>query len=111
MRQKSLLKDSTNGHFSYQSKEIEDKFTCADGAVKLAGKDPKSPNLVPDSESTRPRRSESRRDSRRKGELGPAEQQSTDDLEAIDDFRSISGNCIFRHHVHPRVKFDMPREA
>ena len=30
--------------------------------------------------------------------------------EAQDDFWSISGGCIFRHHVEPRVKLYRPRE-
>ena len=30
--------------------------------------------------------------------------------EAQDDFLSISGGCIFRHHVEPRVKLYRPRE-
>ena len=30
--------------------------------------------------------------------------------EAINDFRSMSGNFIFRHHVEPRVKLYSPRE-
>ena len=30
--------------------------------------------------------------------------------EAQDDFWSISGDCIFRHHVEPRVKLYRPRE-
>ena len=33
-----------------------------------------------------------------------------DASEARDDFWSISGNFIYRHHVEPRVKFYTPRE-
>ena len=34
----------------------------------------------------------------------------SDDGEARDDFWSISGNYIFRHHVEPRVKLYVPKE-
>ena len=34
----------------------------------------------------------------------------TDAGEAIHDFRSMSGNFIYRHHVEPRVKLYSPRE-
>ena len=34
----------------------------------------------------------------------PAEQRSTDDAEARDDFGIIFGIYIYRHHVQPRVK-------
>ena len=30
--------------------------------------------------------------------------------EAINDFWSMSGSFIYRHHVEPRVKLDSPRE-
>ena len=30
--------------------------------------------------------------------------------EAINDFWSMSGNFIYRHHVEPRVKLYSPRE-
>ena len=33
-----------------------------------------------------------------------------DDGEARNDFWSIAGNYIYRHHVEPRVKLYVPRE-
>ena len=41
-----------------------------------------------------------------KGETDGSQQsdQQTDDIEARNDFWSISGNRICRHHVPPRVK-------
>ena len=33
-----------------------------------------------------------------------------DDEEAKNDFWSITGDFIYRHHVEPRVKLYMPRE-
>ena len=33
-----------------------------------------------------------------------------DDAEAHDDFWSIDGNYIYRHHVEPRVQLYVPKE-
>ena len=41
-------------------------------------------------------------------ESQPAE--STDDAEACDDFRSIQGDFIYRHHTEPRVQLYLPKE-
>ena len=41
----------------------------------------------------------------------PHQDDSTpDDVEAKNDFWSIAGDFIHRHHVEPRVKLYMPRE-
>ena len=41
----------------------------------------------------------------------PLQDDSTrDDAEAKNDFWSITGDFIYRHHVEPRVKLYMPRE-
>ena len=40
----------------------------------------------------------------------PLRDSSPDDGEARNDFWSISGNLIYRHHVRPRVKLYVPRE-
>ena len=46
------------------------------------------------------------------GSLPPPPQDSLPDAgEAINDFWSMSGNFIYRHHVEPRVKLYSPREA
>ena len=44
------------------------------------------------------------------GSLPPLRDSFPDAGEAINDFRSMSGNFIFRHHVEPRVKLYSPRE-
>ena len=40
----------------------------------------------------------------------PEQDSSPDDGEARNDFWSISGNYIYRHHVEPRVNLYVPRE-
>ena len=42
--------------------------------------------------------------------LPPPHDSFPDAGEAINDFWSMSGNFIFRHHVEPRVKLYSPRE-
>ena len=44
------------------------------------------------------------------GSLPPPHDSSPDAREAINDFWSMSGNFIYRHHVEPRVKLYSPRE-
>ena len=45
------------------------------------------------------------------GSLSPPPQDSLPDAgEAMNDFWSMSGNFIYRHHVEPRVKLCSPRE-
>ena len=44
------------------------------------------------------------------GSLPPPHDSFPDAGEAINDFWSMSGNFIYRHHVEPRVKLCTPRE-
>ena len=44
------------------------------------------------------------------GSLPPPHDSFLDAGEAMNDFRSMSGNFIYRHHVEPRVKLYSPRE-
>ena len=44
------------------------------------------------------------------GSLPPPQDSFPDAGEAINDFWSMSGNFIYRHHVEPRVKLSSPRE-
>ena len=44
------------------------------------------------------------------GSLPPPHDSFPDAGEAINDFWSMSGNFIYRHHVEPRVKLNSPRE-
>ena len=59
-----------------------------------------------------PIREESRRDFRgeSEGSLPPPRDSLPDAGEAMNDFWSMSGNFIFRHHVEPRVKLYSLRE-
>ena len=44
------------------------------------------------------------------GSLPPPHDSLLDAGEAINDFWSMSGNFIYRHHVEPRIKLYSPRE-
>ena len=44
------------------------------------------------------------------GSLPPPHDSLPDAGEAMNDFWSMSGNSIYRHHVEPRVKLHSPRE-
>ena len=44
------------------------------------------------------------------GSLPPLHDSFPDAGEATNDFRSMSGNFIYRHHVEPRVKLYSPRK-
>ena len=57
-------------------------------------------------------RGESQRDflGEPEGSLPPPHDSLPDAGEAINDFWSMSGNFIYRHHVEPRVKLYSPRE-
>ena len=60
----------------------------------------------------RPIRGESRLDflGESEGSLPPPHDSFPDAGEAINDFWSMSGSFIYRHHVEPRVKLYSPRE-
>ena len=91
-------------------KQEEFIFPVADGRIKLAGGDQelRTPTLIRE----HPIRGEGHRDFLRESEGSlPLPQDSLPDAgEAINDFRSMSGNFIYRHHVEPRVKLYSPRE-
>ena len=86
-------------------------FPAADGRIKLSGGDQelRTPTLIRD----RPIRGESQRDflGESEGSL-PQPQDSFPDVgEAINDFWSMPGSFMYRHHVEPRVKhYYSPRE-
>ena len=92
--------------------EIYSKKTqIADGRIKFAGGDQelRTSTLIREC----PIRGESRRDflGESEGSPPPPPQDSLPDAsEAINDFWSMSGNFIYRHHVEPRVKLYSPRE-
>ena len=91
-------------------KQGEFIFTIVDGRIKTPGGDQelRTSTLV----RPRPIQGESHIDFL--GESGGSLPQPQDSLpdagEAINDFWSMSGSFMYRHHVEPRVKFYSPRE-
>ena len=85
-------------------------FPAADGRIKTLGGDQelRTPTLIRD----HPIRGESRRDflGESEGSLPPPQDSLPDAGEAINDFWSMSGNFIYRHHGEPRFKLYSPRE-
>ena len=86
-------------------------FPAADGRIKLSGGDQelRTPTLI----RGHPIRGESQRDflGDSEGPFPPPPHDSFLDAgEAINDFWSMSGNFIYRHHVEPRAKLYSPRE-
>ena len=89
---------------------LKDSAEFEDGRIKLLGGDQDLRTST--STRDRPIRGESHRDflAESKGSLPPPHGSFPDASEAINDFWSMSGNLIYRHHVEPRVKFYSPRE-
>ena len=86
-------------------------FPVADGRIKPLGgdQDLRTSTLI----RHRPIQGESHIDflGESEGSPPPLPQDSLPDAgEARNDFWSISGNFIYRHHVEPRVKLYSPRE-
>ena len=86
-------------------------FPVADGRIKFVGgeQELRTSTLIRD----HPIRGESQRDflGESEGSSPPPPQDSLlDASEAMNDFWSMSGNFIYRHHVGPRVKLYSPRE-
>ena len=90
--------------------KVEFIFPIADGRIKPPGgdQDLRTSTLI----RQRPIRGESHIDFLGESEGShPQSQNSLPDAgEAMNDFWSMSGNFIFRHHVEPRVKLYSPRE-
>ena len=91
-------------------KQGEFIFPIADGRIKTPGgdQDLRTSTLV----RHRPIQGESTIDflGESQGSLPPPQDSFPDAGEAINDFWSMSGNFIYRHHVEPRVKLYSPRE-
>ena len=85
-------------------------FPAADRRIKLSGGDQelRTPTLIWE----HPSRGESHDDflGKSEGSLPPPQDSFPDEGEAINDFWSMSGNFIYRHHVEPRIKLFSPRE-
>ena len=96
------------GYISQRKRRIY--FPFADGRIKLSGgdQDLRTSTLI----RQRPIRGESRVDflGESKGSLSPPHGSFPDAGDAMNDFWSMSGNFIYRHHVEPRVKLYSPRE-
>ena len=85
-------------------------FPIADGRIKTPGgdQDLRTSTLI----RQRPIRGEGHVDFLGESErsLPPLHDSFPDAGEAINDFWSMSGSFIYRHHVEPRVKLYSPRE-
>ena len=91
-------------------KQGEFIFPIADGRIKTPGGDQelRTSTLV----RPRPSRGEGHVDflGESEGSLPPPHDSFLDAGEAMNDFWSMSGSFIYRHHVEPRVKLYSPRE-
>ena len=85
-------------------------FPIADGRIKTLGGDQelRTSTLV----RHRPIQGESNIDflGESEGSLPPPQDSFPDAGEAVNDFWSMSGSFIYRHHVEPRVKLYSPRD-
>ena len=85
-------------------------FPIADGRIKLAGRDQelRTSTLI----RHRSIQGESHIDflGESEGSLPPPQDSFPDAGKAINEFWSMSGSFIYRHHVEPRVKLYSPRE-
>ena len=85
-------------------------FPIADGRTKFSGGDQelRTPTLIRE----HPIRGEGHVDflGESEGTLPPPQDSCPDAGEAINDFWSMPGNFIYRHHVESRVKLYSPRE-
>ena len=85
-------------------------FPVTDGRINFVGGDQelRTSTLIRD----HPIRGEGQRDflGESEGSLPPPQDSYPDAGEARNDFWSMSGNFIYRHHVEPRVKLYSPKE-
>ena len=108
---KSTLKGLNAKEVIFHNEKGESFFPIADGRIKLSGgdQDLRTSTLIRD----HPIRGEGHRDCLGESEESPPSppQDSLSDAgEAMNDFWSMSGNFIYRHHVEIRVKLYSPRE-
>ena len=103
---KSSLKDSMQRN-EYLPKKMENLFSSRRWTNQTSCKRSGTENI-----HLRPIRGESHVDflGESEGSDPPPHDSFPDAGEAINDFWSISGNFIYRHHVEPRVKLYSPRE-
>ena len=85
-------------------------FSVADGSFKLAGWDQVFRKSA--SRQEHPARGEEHNDvPQGESDGSQLSDHQTDYIEARNDFWSISGHHIYRHHVQPRVKLYVPKEG
>ena len=112
MTQRKSTQKRLNATEAIFSKQIgKFMFSVADGRIKFVGGDRelRTSTLIRD----HPIRGEGQRDFLGELEgspLSPPQDSFPDAGEAINDFWSMSGSFIYRHHVEPRVKLYSPRE-
>ena len=83
-------------------------FPIAHGTVKLSGGDQVFPKIHLDTGSSRSE--ELRDDLRRESDGSQPLDTMTDDSEARNDFWSVGGKHLYRHHVEPGVQLYAPKE-
>ena len=109
MRRKSTQKDSMRKKVIFPKEKGEFILPIADGRIKTLGgdQDLRTSTLV----RHRPIQGESNIDflGELEGSLPPPQDSFPDAGEAINDFWSMSGNFIYRHHVEPSVKLYSPK--
>ena len=107
---KSTIKDSMQRKEYFTKENEKFIFPAADGRINLSARDQelRTPTLIRE----HPIRGEGHVDflGESEGSLPPPQDSLPDAGEAINDFWSMSGNFIYRHHVEPRVKLYSPRE-
>ena len=107
---KSTRKDLMRKRWYFPNKENSFIFPIADGRIKTSGgdQDLRTSTL----ERPRPIQGEGHVDflGESEGSLPQPHDSFPDAGEAINDFWSMSGSIIYRHHVEPRVKLCSPRE-
>ena len=105
-----LLKIQHKGSHITQRKWNISFFPVADGRRNFIGGDQelRTSTLIRD----HPIRGEGRMDflGESEGSLPPPQDSLPDAGEAMNDFWSMSGNFLYRHHVETRVKLQSPRE-
>ena len=88
-------------------------FPVADGTVKIFGREQRlsTSTLIRDRHERGEEQEVFRGESDGLSSPTPIKDDSTrDDEEAGNDFWTITGDLIYRHHVEPRVKLYMPKE-
>ena len=105
---KSTRKDSMRKKWYFPNKE--NFFPIADGRIKTlrGNQELRTSTLV----RHRPIQGDSNIDflGKSKGSLPQPQDSFPDAREAINDFGSMSGSFIYRHHVEPRVKLYSPKK-